>query len=185
MSATVAFALTATGCFNRAPDPIAPIPAVTGPQPPAATAATPAPAAAANEPFSLKAGEQLVPHKVAKGDSLWELAQKYQTRVSRIKSANNLESDMIVEGRTLQIPTAMGGAPAMPATSLSPTPTPAPAVTAPQTQPSLIAPPAAPAPAAPAPPQTAPTTAPATPAPSLNFGTPPQAPSTGSLRLQN
>ncbi len=175
-----------TGClFNRAPDPIEPAPVA---QAPASAETTPA-AAPAPEPFALKADEQLVPHKVAKGDSLWELAQKYQTRVSRIKAANNLQSDMIVEGRTLQIPTTMGGgAVAAPATT-APAP---PAVTEPAAAPRIslpMTPATTPAPAAPAPtpPAPAPTPAPA-PAPSLNFGTQPTPPAPsggGALQIQD
>lgn len=181
-------AVFTTGClFNRAPDPIEPAPVA---QAPASAETAPAAAAAAPEPFSLKAGEQLVAHQVAKGDSLWELAQKYQTRVSRIKAANNLQSDMIVEGRTLQIPTTMGGgAEAAPAPA---TPTPAPTAepsAAPQISlPMTPATPPTPTPA-PTPPAPAPTPAPEpAPAPSLNFGTPPSAPAPGGdggLQIQD
>ncbi|MCB1230036.1 MAG: LysM peptidoglycan-binding domain-containing protein [Verrucomicrobiae bacterium] len=180
-SGALMVALSTTGCgmFNRAPDPIAPVP--TAVQEPASAEAPAATNTPAPEPFSLKEGEQLLPYKVQKGDSLWELAQKYNTRVSRIKAANNLQSDMIVEGRTLQIPTK-GAAPAAPAAA---TPAPAPMTTpqtAPTPAPTLVPAPTpapAPAPAAPAPSQ-----------PSLNFGTPApagggSAPAGNGLKIQD
>lgn len=40
---------------------------------------------------------------VSKGDSLWELAKKYNTSVSAIKAENNLTSDTIYIGQTLNI----------------------------------------------------------------------------------
>lgn len=172
LTGTAVVALFAAACGNKAPEPIAPLSAAVGDTPAAAAPSAGAPAAApsAPEPFSLKPGEQLVPHKVAKGESLWVLAQKYNTRVSRIKSANNLTSDLISEGRTLQIPTT--GAPAepvaAPAPAATPAPTPAPAPGLLQPAPPVPAAPPAPAPAAPSAPQGA--------APSLNFGTPAPAP---------
>lgn len=185
-SGALLIAVSTAGCgmLNRAPDPIEPAPAIQEPAAADAPATTTAAAPAAPEPFTLKAGEQLVPHTVVKGDSLWELAQKYNTRVSRIKSANNLQSDMIVEGRTLKIPTT-AAAPA--ATTPAPAATvPAPAAAAPTMAPAPAATtptpaPATPAPVAPAPVQPAtPAPAPAPSQPSLNFGTP----ATGGSGLQ-
>lgn len=43
-------------------------------------------------------------HTVAKGDTLFSLARRYNTTVSAIKSANGLSSDMIRIGQTLTIP---------------------------------------------------------------------------------
>jgi len=43
-------------------------------------------------------------HKVAAGDTLYGLSRRYGTSVSKIKSANGLSSDTIVNGRTLKIP---------------------------------------------------------------------------------
>lgn len=181
-SGALLIAVSTAGCgmLNRAPDPIEPAPAIQEPAAADAPATTAAAAPAAPEPFTLKAGEQLVPHTVVKGDSLWELAQKYNTRVSRIKSANNLQSDMIVEGRTLKIPTT-AAAPAAPAATVpapaaaAPTMAPAPAATTPTPAP------VTPAPVAPAPVQPAtPAPAPAPSQPSLNFGTP----ATGGSGLQ-
>nr|WP_109340779.1 N-acetylmuramoyl-L-alanine amidase [Saliniradius amylolyticus] len=43
-------------------------------------------------------------HKVARGESLSLLAQRYNVSVSRIKSANNLSSDMVKVGQVLTIP---------------------------------------------------------------------------------
>lgn len=41
---------------------------------------------------------------VKQGDSLWEIAQKYNTTVNELKKKNNLISDVIVPGQILQIP---------------------------------------------------------------------------------
>ncbi|MFV1995995.1 MAG: LysM peptidoglycan-binding domain-containing protein, partial [Verrucomicrobiales bacterium] len=68
----------------------------------------------------------LVAHKVVTGDTLWDLSMAYRTSVKEIKEANQLTSDLIVEGQTLNIPTmhppaapaaAVPGAAAAPATA--------------------------------------------------------------------
>ena len=41
---------------------------------------------------------------VKKGDTLWDIAKKYNTSVSKIKSLNNLNSDVIKIGQVLKIP---------------------------------------------------------------------------------
>ena len=43
-------------------------------------------------------------HLVKKGDTLWGLARKYGTTVSKIKKANGLRSDVIRAGKTYLIP---------------------------------------------------------------------------------
>lgn len=43
-------------------------------------------------------------HKVAKGESLYKIAQKHGVTVDEIKNANNLKSDNIREGQSLKIP---------------------------------------------------------------------------------
>lgn len=43
-------------------------------------------------------------HTVARGDTLFSLARRYNTTVSAIKSANGLSSDMIRIGQVLTIP---------------------------------------------------------------------------------
>jgi len=42
-------------------------------------------------------------HKVVKGDTLWDIAIKYNTSVSNIKSLNNLKSDLINIGQVLKV----------------------------------------------------------------------------------
>ena len=43
-------------------------------------------------------------HTIRKGDSLWGLSRKYNTSVDAIKTLNGIESNTIIEGRTLIIP---------------------------------------------------------------------------------
>lgn len=45
----------------------------------------------------------IIIHTVKKGDSLWSLANKYNTTVDAIKQLNNLVSDLLVEGQDLQV----------------------------------------------------------------------------------
>lgn len=42
-------------------------------------------------------------HKVESGDSLWNIARKYNTSVSNLKSLNNLKSDMIFPNQVLKV----------------------------------------------------------------------------------
>ncbi|ENH97707.1 hypothetical protein J416_04046 [Gracilibacillus halophilus YIM-C55.5] len=42
-------------------------------------------------------------YEVVEGDSLWEIAQEYDTTVAKLKEMNDLESDLIVPKQTLQI----------------------------------------------------------------------------------
>ncbi len=39
-----------------------------------------------------------------RGDSLYSLAKKYHSTISKIKSANGLKSDLIRDGQKLKIP---------------------------------------------------------------------------------
>ena len=45
----------------------------------------------------------IIIHTVKKGDSLWSLANKYNTTVDAIKQLNNLMSDLLIEGQDLQV----------------------------------------------------------------------------------
>ena len=45
----------------------------------------------------------IIIHKVESGDSLWSLANKYNTTIDDIKKLNNLLSDLLVVGKELQI----------------------------------------------------------------------------------
>ena len=73
-----------------APAPIPPLPGVT----PAPVPSFPDGVPAANT----------VPHNVAKGDSLWGLAKRYNTTVEAIQAANGISGTNIQTGQTLQIP---------------------------------------------------------------------------------
>lgn len=45
----------------------------------------------------------IIVHKVMSGDSLWSLANKYNTTVDAIKQLNNLASDLLTIGQDLQV----------------------------------------------------------------------------------
>lgn len=45
----------------------------------------------------------IIIHTVKKGDSLWSLANKYNTTVDTIKKLNNLVSDLLIEGQDIQV----------------------------------------------------------------------------------
>ena len=45
----------------------------------------------------------IIIHKVVSGDSLWSLANKYNTTINSIKKLNNLVSDLINVGDELQV----------------------------------------------------------------------------------
>ena len=78
--------------LNSPPAP-APIPPLPG--------ATPAPIP--SFPDGVPAANT-VPHSVAKGDSLWGLAKRYNTTVEAIQAANGIAGTNIQTGQTLQIP---------------------------------------------------------------------------------
>lgn len=123
--------------------------------PPPAAAPAVAGAPPSTEPSKPKAAldpdDKLVDYKVAKGDSLWLIAQKFNTSVGKIQTANNLSGNKIVEGRTLKIPTKnppsaeelAAGAPAA-ATAKKEDTAPKPAAAAPE-PPAPATPPSAPA----------------------------------------
>ena len=45
----------------------------------------------------------IIVHKVISGDSLWSLANKYNTTIDDIKKLNNLVSDLLIVGQELQV----------------------------------------------------------------------------------
>ena len=45
----------------------------------------------------------IIVHKVVSGDSLWSLANKYNTTIDSIKQLNNLVSDLLIIGEELQV----------------------------------------------------------------------------------
>ncbi|MDP0492150.1 MAG: LysM peptidoglycan-binding domain-containing protein [Verrucomicrobiota bacterium JB023] len=53
-------------------------------------------------------------HRIREGESLWTIARKYEVSVESLKEANNLESDVIWEGRMLTIPERPRESPVVP-----------------------------------------------------------------------
>jgi len=51
-----------------------------------------------------------VAHRVANGESLWLIAQRYGTTVTEIQRANGMTGSRIVVGQTLQVPVGRAGA---------------------------------------------------------------------------
>lgn len=65
---------------------------------------------------------------VAKGDTLWDIARRYDSDISALKSTNNLTSDRLVAGQQLRI---------MPGTELAATRAAVPAIAAPSSSPAV------------------------------------------------
>lgn len=55
------------------------------------------------DPVKVETPKATGTHKVVKGDTLWDIAIKYNTSVSNIKSLNNLKSDLINVGQVLKV----------------------------------------------------------------------------------
>ena len=53
---------------------------------------------------STTSSNNYINYTVKSGDSLWNIARKYNTTVDAIKSLNNLTSDNLSIGQTLRIP---------------------------------------------------------------------------------
>ncbi|MEZ4417459.1 MAG: DUF5715 family protein [Gemmatimonadota bacterium] len=53
-----------------------------------------------------EAGSQEVGHRVARGESLWAIAQKYGTTLDSIREANGLSGSRIYAGQLLRVPVA-------------------------------------------------------------------------------
>jgi len=88
----------------------APAPAVTTPAPaaPAPTVATPAPAAATTPAAP---AERPTTYTVVAGDTLWDLAHKFDTSIRAIKKLNKLKKDHLKPGQVLKIPPARATTP--------------------------------------------------------------------------
>lgn len=117
-------------------------------------------AAPAPAPFSLREGEQLVPHQIQSGENLSSIAAKYNSSISRIQAANGMTDTKIFAGKTLQVPTSA------PPTNLAQSPAPATAPLGgayPGAAPAPVAPSYAPAPSGAYPSAISPPTAPTTP----------------------
>lgn len=74
--------------------------------PPSSAPSAPAPAAPSAPAFQLRDGEQLVEHKIAPGENLSSIAQKYNTSYRRIQAANGMSNTKIYAGKTIQVPTS-------------------------------------------------------------------------------
>lgn len=44
-------------------------------------------------------------YKIQSGDSLWKISRAYAVSIDSLKAANNLRSDLIIAGKTIEIPT--------------------------------------------------------------------------------
>lgn len=53
------------------------------------------------------AAEEVVEHRVRRGDSLWTIAREYGTTVDRIRAENRLRSNRILAGQTLKVPVSV------------------------------------------------------------------------------
>jgi len=99
-----------------APGAVSPVPSM------ASNASTNQASAPAPAPFSLREGEQLVPHQIQSGENLSNIAAKYNSSISRIQAANGMTDTKIFAGKTLQIPTSAPPAPLAQASGLSQAP---------------------------------------------------------------
>jgi N-acetylmuramoyl-L-alanine amidase len=53
----------------------------------------------------IAANRRAIKHRVVRGDTLGDIASRYQVTVYRLRSANDLKSDVIQVGSELLIPT--------------------------------------------------------------------------------
>jgi len=78
----------------------------TVPAMPNAATNTPGVSASVSSPFTLREGEQLVPHQIQSGENLSSIAAKYNSSITRIQAANGMTDTKIFAGKTLQVPTS-------------------------------------------------------------------------------
>lgn len=64
----------------------------------------PSTATTASKPATSKSSGRGTVHLVKPKDTLWGIARKYHTTISKLKSANGLSSDLIRDGQKLKIP---------------------------------------------------------------------------------
>jgi LysM repeat protein len=105
-----------------------PAPIVVAPPSAPAPAPAPVPAPVSPTPAPVETpAERPATYTVVSGDSLWLIAQKFNTSVKKLKKLNNLKTKNLKPGQVLQIPPATGDTP-----SATPTPKPTTAVVTPK-----------------------------------------------------
>lgn len=70
---------------------------------PASTKANPTPASQTSSSSVQDVKTRWITHRVKEGETLWQISQKYGTKVEIIKMINKMESDSISEGQSLRI----------------------------------------------------------------------------------
>ena len=91
--------ITLSGCGRQAPAPV--ISGFQGERAPSSQMYTGS--ARVQEEVYKPAGTQTLYHVVKKGDTLWDIAQKYDTTTGQVKALNNMQSSMLRVGRKLKV----------------------------------------------------------------------------------